>query len=870
MECNLLITANEEKCEGCNKCINVCPIPGANIAYSECGKNKIRIDQNKCIHCGHCIEFCDHKAREFCDDIERFIKDISDGKKISILVAPSFRINFKEYKKVFGFLKSLGINLIYDVAFGAEIYTWGCTKVINKKNSKPMISQACPVIVNYIEKYQPNLIQSLLPIQSPMMCSAIYLKVYEKYSDELAFLSPCISKKDEINDINTNAIVRYNITFIELEKYIKENNIDLDKYEERDYDVVGHGLGGIFSKPGGFRENIESYLKGLWIEEVYGQKYAYQYLKEYEERMKDELPNPNILDILNCKMGCNMGPATEKRISNYDIGHTINEYKKEKLKEGIEDRNKIFDKILNLEDFVREYKDLSNEAGILAEPTESEYKTIFKKLHKDTIDKQNINCFSCGYSSCKTMAKAIYNNINYESNCIYYNKNELQIEVDKKKQALEELKFIAFNDFLTNTYNRRGIKNKLESMINKANGNKSKVGILFIDLDKFKMINDIFGHDKGDYIIRKVADRLKEAVGVDGVIGRLGGDEFLIVIGEIYEVNEIKKVARRIIHTFRKPFILRNKKNYVTCSLGVCVFPDHGEDADSLLKNADASMYRVKEKSGNGFEMYNEEAVNKLHKQYELLGEMGRGIRKKEFILYYQPKIEVDTGKIAGLEALVRWKHKSRGIIYPNEFINLAEDMGFIEKVDLYVLKSACIKIKEWISRDVEFKNVSVNISARLFNDLKFIEKVDSIISRSGIDHSFISIEVTETAAISNVQYTNEILKILREKGINILLDDFGKGYSSLSYLKEFPVDILKVDKSFIEAICTNKVNKIIMEALINLAKALKIKVVAEGVETKEQLEVLKDLGCDYYQGYLFSKPVPSEEVEKLLLNRNF
>lgn len=607
METDYVITTNEQKCEGCNKCINVCPIPGANIAYSLKGKNKIKIDSKKCIHCGHCIEVCDHGARQYIDDTEKFFRDLKYRTKISILVAPSFRINFKEYKKVLGLLKTLGVNLVYDVAFGAEIYTWACIKAMEEKNQSSIISQACPVIVNYIQKYQSELIEVLLPIHSPMICSAIYLKKYEKCLDGLAFLSPCISKKDEISDSNTIGLVDYNITYKGLENYIKKNQIDLDLYEEEEYDFIGYSLGIIFSKPGGFRENIELYVRDVWIDEIYGQKYAFEYLKEYKDRLKNKLPKPNILDILSCKMGCNMGTAVDKNISNYDIGYLSNKLKTEKAKNGIKDIFEVFDNKLKITDFKRVYEDRSKEIDMWKEPSEDEYKAIFNKLHKYTIEDENVNCFSCGYSSCKTMAKAIYNDINYENNCIYYNKSELQIEINKNKKILKELKYIAFNDPLTNTYNRRGIKSKLESTISKAKLENSKVGIIFIDIDKFKMINDVFGHDEGDRIISNVAERLKEAVGLGGIIGRLGGDEFLAIIDNLYDTYEIKKIARSIVKSFQKPFQLKDRKFCITCSLGICIFPDHGDCIEALLKKADVAMYRVKENCGNGFELYNVE-----------------------------------------------------------------------------------------------------------------------------------------------------------------------------------------------------------------------------------------------------------------------
>lgn len=866
MENNLVITTSEELCEGCNKCINVCPIPDANIAYSLNGKNKVKVDPNKCIHCGHCIKACDHGAREYNDDVERFFKDLKCGKNISILIAPSFRINFKEYKRILGFLKAVGVNLIYDVSLGAEISTWACMKSIKERSLSSIIGQSCPVIVNYIQKYQPELIEFLAPAHSPMMCSAIYLKKYYGCSDQLAFLSPCIAKKDEINDINTASMVKYNVTYSKFMDYVIKNHINLNEYEEADYDITGFNLGLIFSKPGGFKENIEMYMEDIWIDEVSGQNNVYKYLKKYKERLMNKQPKPNILDILNCSMGCNSGTAVAEELSIFDIGYVCNKLKEEKIREGIKDINEVFDGKLDVKDFIRGYQDLSKEITSWKEPSEIEYENIFTRLHKYISEDKNLNCRDCGYNGCKDMAKAIYNNVNYEGNCIYYNKHELQIEIHEKKRILKELEYIAFNDPLTDVYNRRGIKARLEAAIDDAELKNGKLGILFIDVDRFKMINDVFGHDEGDYVLKEIINRLNKVIGKFGVIGRLGGDEFLAIIDDFYDEGEIYNIGKNIIEIFQESIQLRHRKIKVTCSLGICIFPDHGEDAETLLKNADISMYRAKKNHGNGLEIYDKELTNNLHRQFKLLDGMERGIGKKEFIIYYQPKVEVRTGEIVGLEALVRWNHPDMGIIPPNEFITVAEELGLIEKLDQYVLKTACNQIKEWTDREIKPKNISVNISGRIFNDVKFLDKVDSIISEMNVNTSLISIEITETVAINNIHHTNAILKKLREKGIKILLDDFGKGYSSLNYLKEFPIDVLKIDKSFIDEICTSNINKAIMQAVINMAKMLGIEVVAEGVEENNQLEVLKELGCDYFQGYLFSKPIPVEEVEKLLL----
>lgn len=430
------IYLNEEKCIGCNKCIANCPVTGANIAYLVNGNNKIKVNTEKCIHCGKCIKVCDHNAREYKDDTERFFLDLSNGNKLSVIAAPSIIVNFTEYKRLLGYLKNLGVNLIYDVSFGADITVWAYLKTMKKDNLNTMIAQPCPPIVNYIQKYQPELIDKLAPVHSPMMCTAIYMKKYANIHDDIAFLSPCVAKVDEINDINTYGYVKYNVTFKKLTEYLEAKHIDISKYDESKFDDIGCGLGFLFSRPGGLKENIELHIKDAWIRQINGPHHAYTYLEDYNNNIKNNKEVPLVIDILNCSYGCNFGTGT---CNKYATSTTIDEveYKFAKLKNirksdkgGRLIRKKIdrlynyFDKNLKLEDFKRLY----NKTIIIndiVEPSNKEYDEIFIKMNKLTEESRNINCSACGYGSCKIMAKCIHNGLNILSNCIDYNKKQV-------------------------------------------------------------------------------------------------------------------------------------------------------------------------------------------------------------------------------------------------------------------------------------------------------------------------------------------------------------------------------------------------------------------------------------------------------------
>lgn len=486
-EYNKLIILNEEKCVGCNKCISNCPVIGANIAYIMEGKNKVKINEEKCIHCGKCIKVCDHFAREYEDDTKDFFKDLSAGKKISLVIAPSIRVNINNYKKLFGYFKSIGVNFIYDVSLGADITVWAYLKTIKENKLPSVISQPCPPIVNYIEKYESSLIDYLAPVHSPMICTAIYMKKYKNITDNIAFISPCIGKSDEIHNKNTNDFVNYNVTFKKLFEYLNEKNINIDNYEEYDFDDINCNLGFLFSRPGGLRENIEAMSCDAWVKQTEGQHHAYKYLKEYSKRIKNGVKVPLVVDILNCSNGCNFGSAivNESNISIDECDEKFNTLKKIKLKENnkpfIKRRNnklyKFFDKVLKLDDFVR-YYNRDKIISDIKEPTEAEYNIIFNKLNKVTQTQRNINCSACGYGTCKSMAKAIYNGLNVPDNCIDYNRREVSNEKlllnkeNEKMEALEKLNELSEQKLRNSEILKKKVSQIIFSVEEVARGNE--------------------------------------------------------------------------------------------------------------------------------------------------------------------------------------------------------------------------------------------------------------------------------------------------------------------------------------------------------------------------------------------------------------
>lgn len=444
-EKNGLVYTNE-KCQGCNRCISVCPVLTANYSVQLQKGQRIEVHGENCINCGACFDACEHQARSFYDDTEQFFEDLAKGEQISVLLAPAFEANYpREYESVLGGLKKLGVDHIISVSFGADITTWGYINYITKNGMKGGISQPCPAIVNYIEHYEPQLISKLVPIHSPMMCTAIYAKKYMKIKDKLAFISPCIAKKKEITDPNTHGYVTYNLTFEHLMKYVRDHRISGPSVK----DEIEYGLGSIYPMPGGLKENVYWFCgENAFIRQVEGEKTAYEFLKDYKERVRSQKKLPFMVDILNCDKGCLYGTGIEAAKGESEENFYQLQEIKERAKKGhffgpfskhLSPKNRLrllnmkFRK-LDIKDFMRTYSDKSKTVS-WKQPTREQLQSVFYQMKKQTPEDQSVNCGACGYSNCKEMATAIYNDCNSPENCIHFIKNEVQefsMELEEK------------------------------------------------------------------------------------------------------------------------------------------------------------------------------------------------------------------------------------------------------------------------------------------------------------------------------------------------------------------------------------------------------------------------------------------------------
>lgn len=435
-------------------------------------------------------------------------------------------------------------------------------------------------------------------------------------------------------------------------------------------------------------------------------------------------------------------------------------------------------------------------------------------------------------------------------------------DISEYKATMDRIHYLAHHDTLTDLPNRLSLIDHLRQAIHSARRNKERIAVMFIDLDRFKTVNDTLGHHVGDLLLIEVAQRLKSCTRSNDIVARLGGDEFVVVLPELESMDTTFHVADKILHALGESYLLNGHNIHSSPSIGIAFFPDDGDNVDDVMKNADVAMYHAKSKGRNNYQFFESSMNQATLERLELEHDMRIALEREEFVLHYQPKIDAGTLRVSGVEALVRWQHPKKGLIPPITFIPLAEESGLMLPLGEWVLRTACHQLKLWQGRGMADLQISVNLSARQFRHENLPMMVASIIIEENIDPTLLELEITESMAMDDPQKTIESMNELRRIGVKLAIDDFGTGYSSISYLKQFPVDALKLDRSYVKDIETDSGDAAICAATISLAHDLGLEVVAEGVETAKQYEYLKLLNCDKFQGYYFCKPLPASEAE--------
>ncbi len=441
----------------------------------------------------------------------------------------------------------------------------------------------------------------------------------------------------------------------------------------------------------------------------------------------------------------------------------------------------------------------------------------------------------------------------------------ISTDISERKKMEEEIRHLAHHDALTGLPNRRLFRDITLLELAQARRNRRKLAILFLDLDRFKEINDTLGHEAGDDLLKQAAGLFRETIRASDTVARIGGDEFNIILADIGRPEDVSDIAHKIIRRFRSPFLVSGNELNVTTSIGISVYPDDSTEIDTLLRYADIAMYHAKESGRNTFRFYNP-AINIRSLERMQLGNMlRRSIEMEELVVYYQPQIDIQNKRMVCAEALVRWRHPEQGFLTPDRFLAQAEETGFITEIDEWALKTACAQVRSWIESGLPHVCITVNLSARQFEKPDLVERIASILKETRMEPGHLNLEVTETTAMSDVDRTASQLRQLREMGAHVSIDDFGTGYSSLNYLKKLPIERLKIDKSFIRDIAHDPDDRAIISAVTSMAHKMGIRTVAEGVETEEQLAFLRSIECDEVQGFLFSRPLPAEKFKELV-----
>jgi diguanylate cyclase (GGDEF)-like protein len=441
-------------------------------------------------------------------------------------------------------------------------------------------------------------------------------------------------------------------------------------------------------------------------------------------------------------------------------------------------------------------------------------------------------------------------------------------DVTANRQAQERLNYLAYHDELTGLPNRSLYNDRLSQAMIEARRQGRYVGVMLLDIDHFKMVNDTMGHDAGDELLRDIGKRLSVCLRESDTVSRFGGDEFGLVLADMADPRDAIFVAQKMLDSFAPPFFVGGRELFVGPSFGITIYPVDSDDPDGLVKNADSAMYHAKAQGRNNFQFYSAELTARAQSRLDMETSLRRALERREFLLHYQPKFSLETGEMTGVEALIRWQHPALGMVSPRDFIGIAEESGLILPIGEWVLLAACQQVKGWHDEGFAQVKLAVNLSTKQFRQSRLKDTLAVVLAETGFDPRNLEFEITESVLMENTTAVSEVLAELKAMGISISVDDFGTGYSSLSYLKRFPIDALKIDRSFVRDIPADHDDAAIVRAIIAMSRSLRMKVIAEGVETDEQQQFLRAEGCDEIQGYLSGRPVPPEEFLRMLRSR--
>ena len=846
------IVYTNDNCIGCNRCIMSCPVPGANKSVSKDGKNIIVVDPEKCIHCGNCLNECRHNAREYLDDTAEFLKDLGK-KKISLLLAPSFFLLYPDnYGKIINYLISKGATVAYDASIGTDIAVYCYLKYLDEHPEGGVILQNCPAIVNFLERFSKDLFAKLIPVQSAAVCSAIYIHKYLKNTDEIAFLSPCIAKKDEFDSPETFGEISYNVTFRHLMDALSKE--DLSSYPDT-FENRCNTYGVLSATEKGIKKCFTNYVDDdKFVLAADNAVYHLPYYEYYEKTVFSGENIPYATDITTCDHGCIGGPGTEIIKPNQaEIAHNYIKLKSKAVSGNPELYSKaasveekkaaLYERFKDVDpaDFKRSYTEKFIHKQLVPASVIDE---IFTNMYKTTPDERCVDCGSCGYSSCRELAEAIALGYNRKENCVYYEK--------------EENRRLYLTDIMTGIPNTSYFNSRLTEIIRNDEG--GQFAVVAFSLLGWELLNERFTYAEGDKTIIEFSKKAVALTDSDELIAHHGGVDFLAVIKK-KKLNRFLEAIQAI--TVHPNDGLHEVEYPITISAGIYMMHDYERVAETVVGRTNIAAGRAKD-GGAQIIFYDKSMKEQLLESIQLIKAFPEAIDREEFLVYYQPKINTMTSEMEGAEALVRWKTK-RDIISPARFIPLFEKNGLICQLDFYVLNQVCRDLRTWMDKGLSPVTISVNFSKLHFKNADLADEIEKEVDKYGIPHDLVEIEITESAYEETKENLKTVLKALKLKGFSTSIDDFGSGYSSLNLLSQLDFQVLKLDKAFLETGTEDQKVKKVVDSVITMAKKLDMRVVAEGVERKEELEMLKGLSCDLIQGYYFDRPIPVRDFERRL-----